>query len=385
MKQIMINIVPVFATSLLLVGINSTTGRSQISPQSLEDGKRLYTVNCGNCHGETAQGAVKAGIEISIITERGGKQPPNLTDQAWDHGSTDDQVFTLIKKGFPSGMMPPFEGRLSDLEIQNVVSYVRSLASPKEASNAAVSTAAVSTGAVSAAADKTEPVKPTTERTLKLADYLEMPITGDMSADHVAGVLARGSIMLDEPGSRRAFLNDLTGPLYMLDKQTKQLTTYLNFNGTGDKGGLFPKFSATMGYAAGLMNVVFDPDYKKNGIFYTLHMENTANPQENVNPKTGIVSGLNLAGYKTTPAMAKPAAAGDSRFERELVIVEWTDRNIKNTTFEGTAREVFRRPMTVTRSPSRRSTSLERAFGLYRKKLTKSVAAKIQVCRAVVP
>jgi mono/diheme cytochrome c family protein len=334
MKHIMMNIVSVFATSLILASIISTNAQSQTSQQSLDEGKRLYTINCGNCHGEAAQGAVKAGIEISIITERGGKQPPNLTDQAWDHGSTDAEIFTLIKKGFPSGMMPPFEGRLSDVEIRNVVSYVRSLASPQEASNVA--------SATGASPKKAEPTKPTTDRNLKLADYLEMPITGDMSADRVSGVLARGSIMLDEPGSRRAFLNDLTGPLYILDKQTKKLTTYLNFNGAGEKGGLFPKFSATMGYAAGLMNIVFDPDYKKNGIFYTLHMENTASPQESVDPKAGVVPGLNLAGYKTTPALAKPATPGDPRFERDLVIVEWTDSNIKNTTFKGAAREVFR-------------------------------------------
>nr|WP_221393601.1 PQQ-dependent sugar dehydrogenase [Dyadobacter sp. NIV53] len=330
------NIAHIFTTSFILVAIFTTTGRSQTSRQSLADGQRLYTVNCANCHGEAAQGAVKAGIEISIITERGGKQPPNLTDQAWDHGSTDAEVFTLIKKGFPSGMMPPFEGRLSDVEIRNVVSYVRSLAS---AQGVAVSTGAVSTAALP---KKTGPATPTTDRTLKLADYLEMPITGDMSADRVAGVLARGSIMLDEPGSRRSFLNDLTGPLYILNKQTKQLTTYLNFNGTGDHGGLFPKFSSTMGYAAGLMNFVFDPDYKRNGIFYTLHMENTATPQETVTPKAGIVPGLDLTDYKTTPALAKPVAPGDVRFERELVIVEWKDQNIGNTTFEGTAREVFR-------------------------------------------
>ena len=126
--------------------------------QPLADGKRLYDANCANCHGARAQGAVKAGIEISIIAERGGKQPPDLTDPAWDHGSTDTEIFTVIKKGIPSGMMAPYEGRLSDVEIRNVVAYVRSLSSSQAAAPAAAA-----------------PAPQTAERTLEVADYVELP------------------------------------------------------------------------------------------------------------------------------------------------------------------------------------------------------------------
>ena len=307
-------------------GFPSAAGQSApvVRPEALADGKRLYDINCANCHGARAQGAVKAGFEISIIAERGGKQPPDLTDSAWDHGSTDANIFTVIKKGIPSGMMAPYEGRLSDVEIQNVVAYVRSLSSSQAAATAAPPPAPVA------------PAPGSPERTLELADYVELPITGDGSTDRVSGVLARGSILRDEPGSRqRFFVNDLTGPLYLLDKQTKQLTTYLNFK------DLFPNFTAAQGYAAGLMNFVFDPDYTRNGVFYTLHMENFSAPGGSVTPKTGVVPGLNLAGYTTTPALSTPMVP-DPRFARDMVIVEWTDRQIGNTTFEGTAREVFR-------------------------------------------
>jgi mono/diheme cytochrome c family protein len=243
-------------------GSASAEGQSAgARPDALADGKRLYDANCANCHGARAQGAVKAGFEISIIAERGGKQPPDLTDPVWDHGSSDTDVFTVIKKGIPSGMMAPYEGRLSDVEIQNVVAYVRSLSSQPAATTAAPSPAPVA------------PTPANPERTLELADFVELPITGDGSTDRVSGVLARGSILRDEPGSRqRFFVNDLTGPLYMLDKQTKQLTTYLNFK------DLFPNFTAAQGYAAGLMNFVFDPDYTRNGVFYTLHMETFSAP-----------------------------------------------------------------------------------------------------------
>jgi len=83
-----------------------------------------------------------------------------------------------------------------------------------------------------------------TDPTLEVADYVELPVTGQKSTDLISGQLARGSILRDEPGGRRFFVTDLNGPLYILDKQTKQLTPYLNFDGTGDRAGLFPKFTA---------------------------------------------------------------------------------------------------------------------------------------------
>jgi len=320
----------VFGLSLLLVATVAASAQSQTAQQPLTNGQRLYAVNCANCHGPRAQGAVKAGAEISIISEQGGKQPPDLTDQAWDHGSTDAAIFTVIKKGVPSTMMPAFAGSLSDTEIRNVVAYVRSLASSS------------ATAPMAAAPAATSPAVAAPERTLDVADYIALPITGDMSADRVTGVLARGSILRDEPGSQRSFINDLNGPLYMLDKRTRQLTPYLNFNGGGDKTGLYPRFAANVGYASGLMNFVFDPDYTHNGIFYTLHMENPAETSVSAMPKAGVVAGLDLSGYSTTPALTRPMSTTDTPTARELVIVEWTDRQLGNATFEGTAREVLR-------------------------------------------
>ena len=292
---------------------------------SLAEGKRLYDANCANCHGPRAQGAVKAGIDISIIAERGGKQPPDLTDAAWDHGSTDADIVSVVKKGIPSGMMAPYEGRLSDADIENVVAYVRSLASPQAPS------AQGATPAGRAAA----PAPQSPERTLELADYAELPVTGDQSTNLISGQLARGSILRDEPGGNRFFVNDLNGPLYILNKQTKQFTQYLNFK------ELFPKFTSAQGFAAGLMNFAFDPDYARNGVFYTLHMENPAMTGESALPKAGVVPGLNLAGYTTSSMLQTPIVTNVAS-TREMVIVEWTDRQIGNTTFEGTAREVLR-------------------------------------------
>jgi mono/diheme cytochrome c family protein len=293
------------------------------TPESLAAGKRAYDTNCSSCHGDRAQGAEKAGVVISIIAEQGGKQAPDLTDDTWDHGSTDGEIYTVIKKGVPPTMMAGWDGRISDTEIWSIVSYLRALAA-----NATV------TAAPSAAADAAP------RRALELADYVQMPITGEPGGENTRGLLARVNFMRDEPGGRRFFVNDLNGPLYILDKKNKQFTTYLDFNGLGGRPGLFRKLTFERNFATGLINVVFDPDYSRNGVFYTIHMEDptTAAPAE---PRSGAVPGLDLSGYRTTPAIVTPTAPG-APINREAVLVEWTDRNISNTTFEGTARELLR-------------------------------------------
>jgi mono/diheme cytochrome c family protein len=292
------------------------------TPDSLAVGKKAYDLNCAACHGNRAQGAVKAGVPISIIQEQGGKQPPDLTDDQWDYGSSDGEIFTIIKKGIPPTMMAGWDGRISDTEIWSIVHYVRALAANKSVDIAA----AAATG-------------PTPMRMLLLADYARMPITGELAGEATRGQLARVNFMRDEPGGRRFFVNDLNGPLYILDKQTKRFTTYLDFNGRDGRPGLFPKFTFERNFAIGLTNFIFDPDYPRNGVFYTIHMEDpaTAAPAE---PKVGVVPGLDLTAYRTTAPIATPAAGG--RIDREAVLIEWTDRQPANTTFEGTARELMR-------------------------------------------
>jgi mono/diheme cytochrome c family protein len=293
------------------------------SPESLSAGKRAYDTNCAACHGNMAQGAQKAGVVISIIAEQGGRQPPDLTDDQWDHGSTDGEIFTVIQRGVPPTMMAGWEGRVTDTEIWSMVNYLRALASKKEL-----------TIAPSAASD------PIAEHTLSLSDYVQMPITGEPAGDLTRGLLARVNFLRDEPGGRRFFVNDLNGPLYILDKQTKRFTTYLDFNGLNGRPGLFPKLTFERNFATGLINFLFDPDYARNGVFYTLHMEDptTAGPAE---PRPGAIKGLDLSGYRTTPAILVPVEPG-TVINRETVLIEWTDRHPSNATFEGTARELLR-------------------------------------------
>ena len=99
------------------------------TPESLAAGKKTYDTACAGCHGADAKG----GLTISVIEDRGGKQPPSLVDDAWDHGSGDGEIFTVIKKGVgPDFFMAPWEGRITDAEIWNTVNYVKSLSPQKK-------------------------------------------------------------------------------------------------------------------------------------------------------------------------------------------------------------------------------------------------------------
>ena len=97
------------------------------TPASVAAGKRAYDLACAACHGNRAQGAVKAGITISIIEEQRGKQPPDLTDEQTDHGSTDGDIFIAIKRGLLPAMMPGFDGQVPDDDIWSIVNYLRTL------------------------------------------------------------------------------------------------------------------------------------------------------------------------------------------------------------------------------------------------------------------
>lgn len=174
---------------------------------------------------------------------------------------------------------------------------------------------------------------------LHFEDYAQLPVTGALDGQNTRGQLARVNVLHDEPGGRRFFVNDLNGPLYILDKQTRQLTVYLDFNGLGGRPGLFPKFTFERNFATGLTNFAFDPDYARNGVLYTLHMEDPNGPGSPA-PKAGVVPGLDLTGYTTTAAVPTPTVEG--RIDREVVLIEWTDRRPANATFEGTARELLR-------------------------------------------
>src|SRR6202022_952625 len=80
--------------------------------------------------------------------------------------------------------------------------------------------------------------------TIEVKDYVTMPMTGLVQGKGSNEVLlARVNALREEPGgANRLFVADLHGPLYILDKQTKNFTTYLDLNGRDGRPGIFHNF-----------------------------------------------------------------------------------------------------------------------------------------------
>jgi mono/diheme cytochrome c family protein len=93
------------------------------TPESIAAGKAAYESGCASCHGPDAKGDPPSTIPGVI-------NPPDLTDDKWDHGSSDGEIFSSIKDGVPPRFkMEPWEGRISDTDIWNIVNYLKSLKS----------------------------------------------------------------------------------------------------------------------------------------------------------------------------------------------------------------------------------------------------------------
>ncbi|MBZ5660128.1 MAG: PQQ-dependent sugar dehydrogenase [Acidobacteriia bacterium] len=175
-----------------------------------------------------------------------------------------------------------------------------------------------------------------------LENYASAPLSNPTHAGKASNEidfkaeLGRVTSMRIEPGdaplaNARFFVNDQSGTLYIMDKFTKKFTPYINF------AEVFPKFESDTGNTAGIVSIAFDPGYAKNGKFYTVHVEKP-DMEGSATPTNAHLSALDLKGYETTPTVVPPAGP----LHLESVLVEWTDTNIKNDTFEGTARELLR-------------------------------------------
>ena len=90
------------------------------TPESIAAGKQIFRRYCATCHGINGEG----GSGNDLIPAA-----PALTDKEWKHGSTDGEIFSVIKNGVPPELnMVPFGDQITDPDIWSVVNYIRSLA-----------------------------------------------------------------------------------------------------------------------------------------------------------------------------------------------------------------------------------------------------------------
>ena len=87
-----------------------------------------FTTFCVPCHGPAGEGNGPAAAALN-------PKPRNFTDGKYMNVRTDAQVINVIKNGSASEKFSPlmigFGNLLNDMEIKDIVAYIRSLAVPK--------------------------------------------------------------------------------------------------------------------------------------------------------------------------------------------------------------------------------------------------------------
>jgi mono/diheme cytochrome c family protein len=91
------------------------------TPAAVTAGRALYAKNCRHCHG-------LKGLGDGPLAPK-NPRPSNLTDAAWDHGSTDGEIFTIILNGAPveDTEMKGMKGTLTETQIWQIVHFLRTL------------------------------------------------------------------------------------------------------------------------------------------------------------------------------------------------------------------------------------------------------------------
>ena len=88
---------------------------------SVTAGKAAYQKYCRFCHGPEGLGDGPSAPK--------GTKPSDLTDKEWTRGSTDGELFVVLRDGAgPKFDMKGFKGRMTDQDMWHVVNYIKSIA-----------------------------------------------------------------------------------------------------------------------------------------------------------------------------------------------------------------------------------------------------------------
>jgi S-disulfanyl-L-cysteine oxidoreductase SoxD len=93
-------------------------------------GKQVYLANCASCHGINGEGQRPAAPLERDETGRYPAPPHDDTGHTWHHD--DDLLINIIRNGGVGDPvnfydMPAYRGKLTDVEINAVVAYIKTL------------------------------------------------------------------------------------------------------------------------------------------------------------------------------------------------------------------------------------------------------------------
>lgn len=122
--------ISIMLCALLLAGCGEPPqtageGQRQYDRNALARGERVYQANCAQCHGSNGE----AKPDWRVRGADGKFPPPPLDDSAhaWHHPRA--WLKQMVAQGSPAGQgnMPAWAGKLSEQEIDDVVTWVTSL------------------------------------------------------------------------------------------------------------------------------------------------------------------------------------------------------------------------------------------------------------------
>lgn len=91
--------------------------------ESIEAGKKIYQRFCASCHGPKGKG--DGAMALS------GGTPSDLTDDVWDYGSTDGEIFIVIRDGVSSDMLG-YGSKIEEKQIWQLVNFIRDIGPKKD-------------------------------------------------------------------------------------------------------------------------------------------------------------------------------------------------------------------------------------------------------------
>ena len=113
-----------FVVVVCLAMVIPATARQQnavpSTPKSVADGGNLYNRSCASCHGKAGTGDGPAAKQLN-------PKPSNLVDAEWAHGTSDSEIFAVIRSGVPKTAMKGFASKMTEREIWDILNYLRSM------------------------------------------------------------------------------------------------------------------------------------------------------------------------------------------------------------------------------------------------------------------
>ena len=91
---------------------------------SVATGAAVYAKHCAACHGPNGLGNGRLAAGMAAY----GARPSDLTDDVWEHGVSQGEIFVVIRDGVGSeSQMAGYGGKLGEADMWHIVHYIRSL------------------------------------------------------------------------------------------------------------------------------------------------------------------------------------------------------------------------------------------------------------------